>query len=397
MQFPVIKKMSLLKTKSASAYEVLNFTYPKLHTGKVWYVDFFIFDPVSQTKKRKKYNISPHYRPAERKRIASNLITAICEKLRKGWNPWIDNSTSAQYSLFSKVLANYEKYIERMEKVGTLKASTHARYNSYLKVFIDWVDEKPIPLIYLYQLDTATISDFLDYLIIEKDVSACTRNNYLQWLSTFCTYLVEKGAMSANPTKEIRKLRESQKFREQLSSVQLRMMREFLMKHNRHFLLACMMEYYTFIRPEELSCIKIEDISIKGQRVRLSGKFTKNRKNGMVGLNDEIIKLMIDLDIFSHTSSDYLFGTPDFRPSPKKQSGRIFRNAFKKLRGYLGWPACYQFYSLKDTGIRDLANAEGIVVARDQARHSDISTTNKYLKGSELTVHEETKHFKGYL
>jgi hypothetical protein len=55
------------------------------------------------------------------------------------------------------------------------------------------------------------------------------------------------------------------------------------------------------------------------------------------------------------------------------------------------------FYSLKDSGIRDLANAAGIVVARDQARHADISTTNKYLQGSSLTVHEETKHFEGHL
>lgn len=30
-----------------------------------------------------------------------------------------------------------------------------------------------------------------------------------------------------------------------------------------------------------------------------------------------------------------------------------------------------------------------------QARHSDISTTNKYLKGENLSVHEETKHFNG--
>ena len=60
-------------------------------------------------------------------------------------------------------------------------------------------------------------------------------------------------------------------------------------------------------------------------------------------------------------------------------------------------PKTYMFYSLKDSGIRDLANAVGIVVARDQARHADISTTNKYLQGSSLTVHEETKHFEGHL
>lgn len=73
----------------------------------------------------------------------------------------------------------------------------------------------------------------------------------------------------------------------------------------------------------------------------------------------------------------------------------MYRNYFNKVRTKLKFPDSYQFYSLKDTGIRDLANAEGIVIARDQARHADISTTNKYLKGADMTVHEETKHFEG--
>ena len=90
----------------------------------------------------------------------------------------------------------------------------------------------------------------------------------------------------------------------------------------------------------------------------------------------------------------YLFGK-DFRPSERQANSRIFRDYFVKVREALRWNMSKQFYSLKDSGIRDLANAEGIVVARDQARHSDIGTTNKYLKGDSLTVHEETKHFKG--
>ena len=75
----------------------------------------------------------------------------------------------------------------------------------------------------------------------------------------------------------------------------------------------------------------------------------------------------------------------------------MYRNYFNKVREKLRFPDSYQFYSLKDSGIRDLANAKGIVIARDQARHADISTTNKYLKGSNMTVHEETKHFEGEL
>lgn len=58
-------------------------------------------------------------------------------------------------------------------------------------------------------------------------------------------------------------------------------------------------------------------------------------------------------------------------------------------------PRCYQFCSLKDSGIRNLANAEGVVVARDQARHSDVAVTNKYIQQHE--AHECTKHFKGAL
>lgn len=66
------------------------------------------------------------------------------------------------------------------------------------------------------------------------------------------------------------------------------------------------------------------------------------------------------------------------------------------MRKALHFPDSYQFYSLKDSGIRDLANAEGIVVARDQARHTDISVTNKYLKNANL-AHEEAKRIKGEL
>lgn len=83
-------------------------------------------------------------------------------------------------------------------------------------------------------------------------------------------------------------------------------------------------------------------------------------------------------------------------PSLEKSKLTSYRSYFNKVRSVLNFPESYQFYSLKDTGIRDLANSEGIVIARDQARHADISTTNKYLKGENLPVHEETKHFDGY-
>lgn len=78
------------------------------------------------------------------------------------------------------------------------------------------------------------------------------------------------------------------------------------------------MEYYTFIRPDELSNIKLEDIFVKEQKVFISSIISKNRRDGMVGLNDEIIKLMIDLRIFEYSSNHYLFGGSDFKPGIKR-------------------------------------------------------------------------------
>lgn len=159
-------------------------------------------------------------------------------------------------------------------------------------------------------------------------------------------------------------------------------------------MLLCQFAYYTLIRPDELSNIQLSDIYLKEQKVFIPSSISKNRKDGMVGLNDTLIKSMIDLKIFNYNNDYYLFGK-DFKPSKEKSTPRVYRTYFNKVRTILKFPDSYQFYSLKDTGIRDLANSAGIVIARDQARHADISTTNKYLKSESLPVHEETKHFEG--
>ena len=395
--FSTTKKMDSFRRKGASALEVLNYSYPVLHKGKIWYVDFRCYDPIKGVFRRKKYHISSHLSVREKQAFAAHLIAALVERLRSGWNPWTQQSSEKQYITYSSIRDIYKRYLQALCDKKSIRPGTFNSYLSFLNIFSEWAERRVTPLVYVYQLDTQCFTDFLDYLILEKDVSPCTRNNYLLWLSTFGAWLVEKGALEVNPAASIKKLREGEKYREQFSAEQLADLRTYLEKHDKRFLLACMMEYYTFIRPEELCSIRIQDISIKGQKVKLSGDHTKNRRDGAVALNDDLIKMMIDLDVFSYPGHFFLFGGRDFRPGEKKQMGRIFREAFQKLRKRMGLDACYQFYSLKDTGIRDLANSKGIVVARDQARHSDVKTTNKYLKGDDMVVHEEAKHFSGNL
>jgi integrase len=390
--------MTISKKQGLNIYGVNSYSYPKLHTGKKWYIDFLCYDPIDNIMRRKKYHLDGIKSIRERKSYASQLISKLSDRLRKGWNVWAEHAeNSRHYTQYNDIVDFYIRYLNKMKETGIMKKSTYLSYNSYFHVFNEWSSRQANKIIYVYQLNNVVANDFLDYILYDLDNSPQTRNNYKGWLNSFCSWLVEKNFLSENPCEGIHKIRVAPKKREQFSSEQLGQLREFLLPRNKYYYLACMLEYYCFIRPNEMTYLKIQDVYLKAQKIVLSGTFTKNRHDAAVGLNSKIIRLLIDLKIFEYPGNYYLFGRKDFKPGINQIDSREFRDTFVKVRKSLRWNDVYQFYGLKDSGIRDLANSEGIVIARDQARHSDISTTNKYLKGSSMPVHEETKNFEGLL
>ena len=380
--------------KNASIQSVISYTEPKLHTGKTWYIDFTAYDPLEQKMKRKKYMLDGIPKLTDRRRRANEIITNLNVKLRSGWNPWANVENSRQYTPYIDIIQRYHIYLGKLYAAGTIKENTLKDYEKRLRVFEEYTAKHIPAIVYAYQIDQSFISDFLDYVLLDRDSSARTRNNYRTWLSSLCNWMMEKQYLTHNPVEKIRQLAEEEKKRSALTVPDIQKLKKYLQKENPHFLFLCQFAYYTFIRPDEISNIRLADINLKEQKVFIGSSISKNRKDGMVGLNDALIKSMLDLGVFNSPNDYYLFGK-SFKPSREKVTTRVYRNYFNKVRAKLKFPDSYQFYSLKDSGIRDLANAEGIVIARDQARHADISTTNKYLKGADMTVHEETKHFEG--
>lgn len=383
--------MCALRKNFSRKSEVLSFTYPKLHTGKYWYVDFFSLDPATGSMRRKKYMLDSIPKVTERRRRAAELIESLLKMLRNGWSPWVNADDNRGYVLIDDALRKYEASLEKMPKLKTRQS-----YRSKLNVLREYMRMQVLPPRYVYQFNAPFVSDFLDWLYLDREVTGRTRNNYRGWCSSLAAYFIEREYISANPVEKIRAVQECAKKRQPLSPEMLRRLREYLLSENPMLLLACMMEYYTMIRPEELSNVRLRDISVKEQSVFIPAEVSKNRRDGKVALNDDIVRLMLDLDVFAHHSDCYLFGDK-LRTCEAKASSEIFRRQWNRVRAKLKWGPEYQFYSLKDSGIRDLANSQGIVVARDQARHTDISTTNKYLQGRDMPVHESTKHFKGNL
>lgn len=391
--FSPTKKMPIPDDKSSTA--LIGFTLPRLHTGKNWYVDFFAYDPVTDRMKRKKYMLDRQKKRSERHIMATMLITNITQRLIQGWNPWVSNDSTRHMTGFAEVLFGYRQYVEALETKGTLRHKTAYDYLSRLGSLETYIQECHVGIRFAYQFDRTFVVDFLDYLILDKDVSATTRNNYRTWLSTFGNWLVERRYISSNPVEGTHMLREKEKLRDALPAPALARMREYLKENNRFFLLACMMEYYTFIRPDELRHIRIGDISVENREVTVPAEVAKNHRERRVGLNTKVLHMMNELRTFDSPSQYFLFGE-GLKPGRSMTYLNSFRVEWKKMRTALRWPESYQFYSLKDAGIRDLANAEGVVVARDQAGHTDVAVTNRYLKQGKV-VPESVKSFDGLL
>lgn len=285
-----------------------------------------------------------------------------------------------------KIAAHYRQYLARM-----IKQSTRADYTKRLEMLVCYASMQGITTI-----ENIDFTQFLEWVFIGRGVAPRTHNNYRTWCLSFCKWLRQQHYIAGDPLLDVPPLKEPPKVRQPLPPSELKRVREYLNERNKHFLLAVMMEYYCFIRPDELSNIRIGDIDAKAHAIYVRAEISKNGKAEMVGLNNAVLSLMREMHVLRSPKDWYLFSVR-CRPGATKLHSRMFRDRWARLRKRLDLPKEYQFYSLKDSGIRDLANAEGIVIARDQARHSSVAVTNKYLQGRDRPVHKETIRFKGAL
>ena len=366
------------------------FTLPRLHVCKTWYVSFYARDPASNKMKRKKYQISDKLPVRLKNEKAAFLIGRLTNLLHEGWTPWSELNVNSGIHGYKGILSCLDEYLRMVESKSRKK--TFVSYSSRVNILRAFIVDNPIK--YVCEFDSRFCSCFLEWLQYKRNACPRTINNYRGWLHGLCVFFINHKLIICNPVEKISVIQEHEKIRKDLSSEMLHKLSVYLQENDLRFYLACLMEYYTMIRPSELVNLTIGDISVSEQSIYVDGRYSKNHKSAIVGLNDSILCVMQALEIFGNPSCYYLFSS-NLAPGKEKISPDAFNRRWKKVREKLGWPRCYQFYSLKDSGLRDLANAEGIVTARDQARHSDVAVTNKYLQNHKAP--ETTKHFKGAL
>lgn len=362
--------------------QIKGYTLPTFHQKSQVYVSFTAFDPALGKMRQKKIMLGRIKTKRAQRAEADRIMADLTAKLVSGWNPWIEADTPTQYTLWPDVVARYKRYLAKLYNEGSLREDTYKTYSSRLHILEQFIEECKIGITYAYQFDAFVAGKFLDYVFIDRNNTIRTRNGYLVWLKNFGHYLLERRYVKTDPAASFSalKIRDRGKNRDVIPDDVMQQIHEYLLAHHRHFLLACYMCHYCLIRPKEMSHIRLGDISLAKQTIRLHGTNTKNRHDAVITLPAKVIHLMLDLDIMkAHTSNEYLFGA-DCRPGKERYSEKQFRDYWTRvLRKELGFSERYKFYSLKDTGITNMLRQNvDILTVRDQARHSSILITDTY-------------------
>lgn len=391
------KKMTFSKKQAIN--EIKGYTYPVLSLGKQNFVYFYAFDPVSGQMKRKKIMLGRVKGQAKIKQTGKDIINRLTEKLISGWNPWMEAQCPLEYTKFHDAVDKYKEYLAKLYKESDLREQTFLSYSSYLNILSKWATEEK-HIIYIYQFDRRFVSEFLDYVFIERNNTIQTRNNYLSWIRVFSTYLLQRGYLTADPVCGIKTLarRSKNKNRDVIPDCVMALIRDYLTEENKYYLLACYLCHYVLVRPMEMSWLHIRDIKIKAQTLFIHGEHAKNHNDAVVTLPAHVLQLMIELGIFKYPGEYFLF-SDNFRPGPERKSEKTFRDYWtRKVRAVLGFSPRYKFYSLKDTGITNMLKSnKDVLTVRDQARHSSILITNTYTPQNIKEASPLLMNYKGVL
>jgi integrase len=392
------KKTPTQKVTESKPTLFIDYKPARYHTGKTGkdcYISYYALEPCSQKLKIKKIRLNNIRSKAERKKMAIRVIQRVNNRLEKGWNPFIESNNSPEYKLFTEACESYLKSLSHSLKNDLVRKATYDSYTSYMHVIREYNDERIEPIKYIYQFNKEFVRDVLDYVYEDKQNSTRTRDMYLAFLRVISGFFMERGFITHKPTEtfhSIAKKSSTRKNRTIISDETLIKIWKWLGENNPNYLLGCYFCYYCFIRPHEISQIKIQDVNMQNSTIMLFAEQTKNKKDAVVTIPETMLNLLKTLKIDTYPKDWYIF-SDNFMPGSKYKSGKNFRDYWHSiLKKHLKLPDEYKFYSLKDTGITKLLHYVPVIMVRDQARHHSLSMTDKY---TPLEIIEANEKIKG--
>jgi integrase len=225
----------------------------------------------------------------------------------------------------------------------------------------------------------AHAQSFLQWRQKKFKLSNTSINNVHSLIRTFFNFCVKRGYIEKNPFTQIGIQKKEAKFRQPIPEPDLYKIMEYLETTNPQFLLLIRLIFYCGLRPTEISRLQVYNIQLARSIIFINAHQAKDHDDAPITIPHFLVEPLA-IHIAGKERNYYLFDK-NLSCGKLPSNGRAYAKKWAELRKDLNLPNEYQLYSMKDTGAYFISeNITSPIELRDQLRHSDLETTNRYIR-----------------
>jgi len=360
-------------SKQGSNRNLAEYIPAQVSNKKIVRVYYYAKDPLTGGLKRMVVKCNRPRLKRDRLAMARQLCVKINERLRQGWNPFVEEMKGNGGVCFEMAV---QWYME--EKEGELRPDSMRCYRSYARALRGWLEDNGYwqAPVCLWQLSHA--ERFM--AAVGKGMANKTYNGYLGFFRSLWNWFVEQGYAQENPFERMKSKRVDTKFRETIPPEVRNQIRDYLLGRGEEgFYQVCQLCYRMFIRPKEIMMLRAEDV--RDDIVRIRPEVAKNHNERMVAIPEDLRGWF---GCLRGVPGDWFVFSKGYVPGRTMLSSRDVGRSWSNMRRELGFSMKYTFYSLKDTGITEmLERGVPAKLVKELADHHSLEMTERYTHRSD--------------
>ena len=266
----------------------------------------------------------------------------------------------------------YTKYLDYLKYERKMAQNTILSYQDNLKQFELFIKGKSVCAVKREDIEA--------YLKEKSTMAEKSRAHYLTVIRNFYQFLVEEDLLDANPCENIKMPKITKKLPNYLTEEEIGKLLSFPLVSPLDYRNKAMLEllYATGIRVSELVNLKLSNLYIEEDFVRVFGKGSKERISPISSICEKYLRIYIDAYravLLKKKDSDFLFvntfGNPISRQGFFKNLKRIAQS--QNIEKEISPHTLRHSYAT-----HLLSNGADLRIIQELLGHSDISTTEIY-------------------
>jgi integrase len=356
------------------------YTIPVIKTrngilSKRWYIEWWLYDPVTGDKKRNQEWISTKIKTkTARIEYANRFIAALKPKLK---------AYQAEMMTKPQTKSGYISLTDGLERVWQIKQTqirlkTWYSYHSHYTIFIQWLEQHKLHRLPVNGFTVDMAYWFMDWVMTGRKIGNKTYNDYKWFLSGLWKMLVKRNYCEVNPFTRVESLKVVRQRKSILTEQQYKYYINYLRKHDFGMYIICTLIRTTLARPYELIRLKVGHVDLEAHTLIIPQELSKTKQERKPVLPDHVMQILIYLH--GYKPGQWLFGG-DMLPGIKPISRTGFWKRHDNLLADMGLSETrFTPYKNKHYGAyRMMKLGLPALYVKDQAGHSDLATTEIYL------------------